>query len=52
MANRDESSRSGETAMSYETFLVHLIGRRAERVLEPATKVATRFDSHPLSLQA
>lgn len=39
--------------MTYKTILVHLNdGRRAERVLEPAAHLATRFNSHLIGLHA
>ena len=37
--------------MTYKTILVHLNdSRRAEAVLEPATQLATRFNSHLIGL--
>jgi nucleotide-binding universal stress UspA family protein len=39
--------------MTYKTILVHLNdSRRAERVLEPAAQLATRFNSHLIGLHA
>lgn len=39
--------------MTYKTILVHLNdGRRAERILEPATQLAARFNAHLIGFHA